>query len=84
MKAIPIPTLGRAAVAAALTMAACSDSGSDTTPVTFQVIEETTFAPALSVNLAEMTRTASGTYIQVLEEGNGDQIGASSSVAIAS
>jgi len=48
---------------AVLLLAACGDST--------QVIEETNFASSLDVDLARMTRTSSGLYIEQLTEGTG-------------
>ena len=48
---------------------ACSDSPTD---VGFEVIEETTFDPSLSINLDSMTRTPTGVYWQDIVVGAGD------------
>jgi FKBP-type peptidyl-prolyl cis-trans isomerase FkpA len=63
--------------ALALGLAACDSSGP-----TAPRIEDTTFAPQLGIDLAAMTRTASGLYIQTLEQGEGAAVGANSEVSI--
>ncbi len=54
------------AVAGLLLVGACSDGFSP------EVIEETTFASSLNVDLGLMTKTASGLYVQDFEEGVGE------------
>jgi peptidylprolyl isomerase len=54
------------ALALPLALAACSDSP---TAPRVPLIEETTFAPALGVDLAAMTKTASGLYLRDLTVG---------------
>ena len=59
------------ALAAALMTGACSESS---VPGVFgpEVIEETQFAASLGIDLASMTRTASGLYIEDLGVGSGE------------
>lgn len=57
---------------ALLGLAACGDDG-PTGPDGPIDPEDLTFAPALGVNLAQMTKTASGLYLQDLEVGTGDE-----------
>jgi FKBP-type peptidyl-prolyl cis-trans isomerase len=54
------------AVAGLLSVGACGDGFSP------QVIEETTFASSLNVDLGLMTKTASGLYVKDFEEGIGE------------
>ena len=56
---------------ATIALAACGD---DTTgvEVVFEVIEETTFAPSLGVDLETMRRTGTGVYYKDLVEGTGE------------
>ena len=56
-----------ATLAVLLVLAACSDE-----PFAPEVIEDATFAGSLNIDLAAMTRTASGLYVQTLVEGTGD------------
>ena len=49
-----------------LLIAACSDAFAP------EVVEETTFASSLDIDLASMTRMPSGLYVEELEEGSGD------------
>ena len=63
---------GRGTLAfAAIALAACGD---DTTgvEVVFEVIEETTFAPSLGVDLETMERTGTGVYYKDLVVGAGE------------
>jgi FKBP-type peptidyl-prolyl cis-trans isomerase len=59
-----------AAVTLLVLAAACGDSSTE--PIVPQVIEEVTFDPGLEIDLSQMTRLASGVYIQTLEEGSGE------------
>jgi len=59
--------LGGAVLLGLLTVAGCTDD--DPEPMT---IEETDFAESLDVDLDRMTRLPSGVFIEVLEEGQGD------------
>lgn len=68
-------------VAAVALMTACGSSSTDIF-VAPQVIEETTFDPSLDIDLSEMTRTSSGLYVLVLEEGEGPQAAARDSVTV--
>lgn len=52
---------------AAITLGACGDD-----PTSPTKIEDAEFAPSLGVNLANMTKTASGLYYEDLELGSGD------------
>ena len=45
--------------------------GGDPTGVEFEVIEETTFAPSLGVDLTQMRRLSNGSYVRDLVEGSG-------------
>jgi FKBP-type peptidyl-prolyl cis-trans isomerase FkpA len=63
------PRLG-AILVSALLLGACSDG------VSVEVIEDTQFASSLEIDLTSMTRTASGLYVEQLEEGTGDPVGA--------
>ncbi len=56
---------------ASLTVAAC-DSGTEPT-VEFEVIEDVEFAESLDIDLAQMTRTSSGLYLQDLVVGTGQE-----------
>jgi FKBP-type peptidyl-prolyl cis-trans isomerase FkpA len=51
--------------------AACSSIEVSGPDVVFQVIEETTFDPSLEIDLTQMTKLASGVYIQDLVVGEG-------------
>jgi FKBP-type peptidyl-prolyl cis-trans isomerase len=48
-----------------------SGCGDDPVGVPFEVIEETTFAPSLGVDLSQMERLSNGTYVRDLVEGAG-------------
>jgi hypothetical protein len=61
----------RGTLRAGIALGACSDS-SDPTGVTPQVIEEVSFNPDLGIDLSQMTKTASGMYIQITVAGIGD------------
>ncbi len=52
-------------------LAACSDSPA-AVRLEPEVIEETTFASSLNIDLASMTRTSSGLYIETIAEGVGE------------
>src|SRR5262245_7725468 len=77
------PTIHGAALTMSLLAAACGGSTSaataastsappSTQPVAIQGdVERTTFAPSLGVDLAAMTKRASGLYVQDLEMGTG-------------
>ena len=56
-------------LAATLLLGACGDDG-----VSVEVIEDTEFAASLEIDLASMTKTASGLYIAQVIEGTGDAI----------
>ncbi|MBT3328169.1 MAG: hypothetical protein HN396_18245, partial [Gemmatimonadales bacterium] len=56
-------------LAATLLLGACGDDG-----VSVEVIEDTEFAASLEIDLASMTKTASGLYIAQVIEGIGDAI----------
>jgi len=60
-------------------LAACGD---DPMAVQFQVIEEATFAPSLSVDLSAMERLSTGVYRLDLVAGSGDQVGVGSTPTI--
>lgn len=60
---------GVVALLALLAFAGCADDEPE--PMT---IEETDFAASLDVDLDRMTRLPSGVYIEILEEGQGDQM----------
>ncbi len=57
------------AVALPAALTACGSDGDTTAPAVS--IEQTTFAPALNVNLAAMTRTQAGVYRRDLTVGTG-------------
>lgn len=61
---------------------ACGDDAASPEPVVVQVIEETTFDPSLNIDLSQMTRSATGLYVQVMEEGEGEQVGPGNVVSI--
>ena len=77
--------LGRVLSAAALLtisvagMSACGDSP---VGVVFEVIEETTFAPSLNVDLAAMTDIGNGVYVQNLAVGGGAEVVFGATVSI--
>ncbi len=48
-----------------------------------QAIEDVTFAASLRINLAAMTRTASGLYYEDIEPGSGDPAAAGQDVTVA-
>lgn len=64
----------------AATAVACSDttapSGTPTEP------EDVTYAPELEIDLAGMTKTASGLYYETLTEGAGDPVAAGDTIAV--
>ena len=62
-------------------LGACSDQPAATTFET-EVIEETTFASSLDIDLASMTRTSSGLYIETLAEGTGEPTVAGDGVTV--
>ena len=62
-----------AALVAAVVLGGCAE-GTTQPDVVFQVIEELDFAPSLGVDLAAMTRTESGSYLQDVVEGTGPQV----------
>ncbi len=62
--------------------AACSDDATAPSNVVPQVIEETEFDASLGIDLNQMTRSASGLYVLVTEEGEGEQVGPGNSVVI--
>ena len=70
------------ALLGALFVVACDDDGPTAAPVTLQVIEETAFAASLEIDLSEMTKTASGLYIQVAVPGEGDPAAAGDNVNV--
>ena len=59
------------AVVGLLSLGACIDTSGPGT-VELQVIEETSFAPSLGIDLASMTKTPSGLYIGTVTEGTGE------------
>jgi len=76
--------LGRALSVAILTcsvagLSACGDSPVD---VVFEVIEETTFAPSLNIDLAAMQKLGNGVYIQNLAVGGGTEVVFGATVSI--
>jgi len=71
------------ALLGAVLVAACGDDSSPAAPVTIQVIEETTFAASLGIDLSQMTKTASGLYIQIKVPGEGDPAVAGNNVDVA-
>ena len=80
-----LPSKGVSGVllAAVVVSTACGDDGTPSEPVVLQVIEETMFAPSLGIDLAQMTRSATGLYVQVLEVGEGEQVVPGSDVTVA-
>jgi FKBP-type peptidyl-prolyl cis-trans isomerase FkpA len=60
-------------------LVACGDNGTDTEP---KPLTNDDFAPALNVDLAAMTQTASGLYYQDLEVGTGDEAAAGMTVTV--
>ncbi len=63
-----------------LATTACSSTGA-TTPEP-QVIETTTFAPALDVNLASSTKLPSGMYVRDITVGTGAMVASGQSVSV--
>lgn len=70
---------GFALVALVAALGAC---GSSPTEVVFEVIEETTFAPSLGIDLAQMTELPSGVYIEDTVVGAGTALAANDSITI--
>jgi FKBP-type peptidyl-prolyl cis-trans isomerase FkpA len=68
-------------LASAAVLGGCLGSDSPT-EVVFEVIEETTFATSLGIDLAQMTELPSGVYIQDLVVGTGDVIAEGDDVSI--
>ena len=66
-----------AAVIPLVLAAACGDPAGSTPS-----IEDTTFAPALEVNLAAMTRTGTGLYYRDLQVGAGAQLAPGQTVGV--
>lgn len=66
-------------VLALLAVAGCGD---DPAQVQLQVIEETTFAPSLNIDLATMTKDPSGVYTQDLVVGTGEPVDYDSQVSV--
>jgi peptidylprolyl isomerase len=60
--------------ATTLALALLGGCGSDSDPVGPQSLEQITFHPSLGIDLAQMTRTDSGLYYKVLEEGTGSAV----------
>ena len=82
---ITIPVrLGRALSVAVLASSAVGMSGCGDSPVgvVFEVIEETTFAPSLNVDLAAMTKLGNGVYVQNLAVGGGTEVVFGATVSI--
>lgn len=73
-------TLLRAAVAAALLAGTACSVDKVSAPV--PEITTTVFAPALNVNLAAMTVTNSGLYVQDLTEGTGAAVAAGQTITV--
>lgn len=73
-------TLLRAAVAATLLAGAACSVDKVSAPV--PEITQTTFAPALNVNLAAMTVTSSGLYVQDLVEGTGAAVAVGDAITV--
>lgn len=61
-----------ASAAMLVVVLAATACGDDPIEVEFEVIEETTFDPSLSVDLSSMNRTATGVYWKDLVVGTGD------------
>ena len=68
-------------VCATAALVACIDSGTDPGPDPDPLTNDD-FAPALNVDLAAMTHTASGLYYQDLEVGTGDEAAAGTTVTV--
>lgn len=66
-------------VCAMAALVACGDNGTDVEP---KPLTNDDFAPALNVDLAAMTHTASGLYYQDLEVGTGDEAAAGMTVTV--
>lgn len=73
-------TLTRAAVALTLLAGAACSVDKVSAPV--PVIAETVFAPALDVNLAAMTVTSSGLYVQDVTEGTGAAVASGQTITV--
>lgn len=80
MKDMSVRKIGRVRAMAAMTvafgavgLAGCGDDPVDVT-AEYEVIEETTFAASLGVDLASMTLTPTGVYWEDLEVGTGDPV----------
>lgn len=70
-------------LALALPLAALAACGGSDGPTVAELPPGTTFDPSLNVDLAQMTRTASGLYFQDLAAGTGEPIARGQSVAVA-
>ena len=68
---------------ATLAIAAVFPSSCGDDPTGPEVIEEVEFAASLGINLATMTRTASGLYYEDIEQGDGDPAAAGQEVEVA-
>lgn len=68
---------------ATLAIAAVFSSSCGDDPTGPEVIEEVEFAASLGINLATMTRTASGLYYEDIEQGDGDPAAAGQEVEVA-
>ena len=68
-----------AALALAMTAAAC---GGDPVAIEFEVIEETTFAASLGVDLGVMQELASGVFLEDLVVGTGEAVTLGSTVTV--